>query len=328
MDTVGLLLRVACSLGAVLGLVWMVRRGLLRSGGGRARAAVGSITVLARQQLTGRASVALVQVGGTGLVLGVTDSSVQVLASSPVDELLLQPAEPVGAPRPVPHRPAGRRLLPTTRRERLALPEVLLRTAPAAPQALPVDPPPAATTPVVPSGPPAQTVPGQVLDPAPSPHLGPLRTPGPEAGPGVVPGAVPDPSPAPGLEPLYEELRRRALDALPRQERREAAPSVPGAGPEATTAAAPGAFEALLGLEVGAPAPDAAATGGAVGAPSPAPAAESPAAPGARHARHARGAARGDARGGAGGGALGGSALSPATWAQAVDALRERAGRR
>ncbi|NNH24843.1 FliO/MopB family protein, partial [Pseudokineococcus marinus] len=103
MDSLGLLLRVVASLAAVLGLVWMVRRGMLRGQGGRARAAVGSISVLARQQLTNRASVALVQVGGTGLVLGVTDSSVQVLASRPVDELLAQPVE--AAPQPAPRGP-------------------------------------------------------------------------------------------------------------------------------------------------------------------------------------------------------------------------------
>lgn len=88
MDAIGLLLRVAASLVAVLGLVWMVRRGMLRSGGSRARAAVGSIEVLARQQLSGRASVALVAVGEVGLVLGVTDSTVTLLDQRPAAELL------------------------------------------------------------------------------------------------------------------------------------------------------------------------------------------------------------------------------------------------
>ncbi|MEJ5913329.1 FliO/MopB family protein [Pseudokineococcus sp. 1T1Z-3] len=101
MDTVGLLLRVAGSLLAVLGLVWMVRRGMLRSGGGRVRAAVGAVTVLSRQQLSGRASLALVQVGQLGLVVGVTDQGVTLLAERPVDELLAAPADVVtGAGRP------------------------------------------------------------------------------------------------------------------------------------------------------------------------------------------------------------------------------------
>ncbi|MEJ5944071.1 flagellar biosynthetic protein FliO [Pseudokineococcus basanitobsidens] len=114
-DALGLLLRVAGSLVAVVGLVWMVRRGMLRSGGSRARAAVGSISVLARQQLSGRTSVVLVQVGSTGLVLGVSDSSVAVLAQRPVDELLARPAEPA----PAPSRPARSRVV---RREPVVLP--------------------------------------------------------------------------------------------------------------------------------------------------------------------------------------------------------------
>ncbi|WP_299036257.1 flagellar biosynthetic protein FliO [uncultured Pseudokineococcus sp.] len=302
MDTLGLLLRVTCSLAAVLGLVWMVRRGLLRGGGGRARLAVGSITVLARQQLTGRASVALVQVGGTGLVLGVTDSSVQVLASRPVDELLLQPAEPVPAPRPLAARPAGRRLLPTARREAVALPAVLLPAAPAATEVVSPDAAPAAPVAVPTAAPAADALPGVVLDPVPAPA------------PVAAPGAVAGPDTAPGLEPLYEELRRRALDALPRQERREA-PAAGAADAAEVGAPAPPAtgFEASLGLELDARPSD--VTEGLE-------VTERDAAPAARHARHARtGPATRP-------GALSGSALSPATWVQAVDALRERTGRR
>ena len=308
MDTLGLLLRVACSLAAVLGLVWMVRRGLLRGGGGRARAAVGSITVLTRQQLTGRASVALVQVGGTGLVLGVTDTSVQVLASRPVDELLLQPAEPAPAPRPV--RTAagargGRRLLPTARRESVALPAVLLPAAPAVPRAVSPDAPPAAPPPAAPA--PA----------APALPAGPAA---PGAGPGVLaPAPAPGLAPAPGAEPLYEELRRLALDALPRQERREVPPAAPAAGPELGAPAPPvTAFEASLGLELDAQDAGPAELGGVADLLGAGDAADERRS--AARARHARRGARG--------GALSGSALSPATWAQAVEVLRERAGNR
>ncbi|WP_298802656.1 flagellar biosynthetic protein FliO [uncultured Pseudokineococcus sp.] len=301
MDSLGLLLRVVASLAAVLGLVWMVRRGMLRGQGGRARAAVGSISVLARQQLTNRASVALVQVGGTGLVLGVTDSSVQVLASRPVDELLAQPVE--AAPQPAPRepravasRPAPRRLLPTSRREVIALP-----AAPAAerPVVAPV------TAPVA-----AEALPVEVLPPAPA-------------------GA----SSLPGSEPLYEEMRRRAAAVadLPRQESRGAAAPAPGAAPvpapapvavsAPTSAPAPQAvsFDAQLGaaLEEDATVPDAPPAAALLAEALPAPA--DPRTDGRpRRARHGARAA----------GPLSGSALSPSTWVQAVGAVRDLAGRR
>lgn len=134
-DALGLLLRVAGSLAAVVGLVWMVRRGMLKQGGGRARAAVGSITVLARQQLSGRASVALVQVGETGLLVGVTEQQVTLLASQPVEQMLARPEAPAA--------PAARRTAvdldavvpaPASRHAAPAVP-----AAPAAPQEVPAE---------------------------------------------------------------------------------------------------------------------------------------------------------------------------------------------
>lgn len=167
-DALGLLLRVAGSLAAVVGLVWMVRRGMLRSGGNRARAAVGSISVLARQQLSGRASVVLVQVGTTGLVLGVTDTSVAVLAQRPVDELLARPSEPAPTPsgtvasRPLRPRPRPAR---TVRREPVALPSALPTTPPTTPAVVPQQRrplEPASLGPATPPGPLA----GSALSPA------------------------------------------------------------------------------------------------------------------------------------------------------------------
>ncbi|MEJ5889892.1 flagellar biosynthetic protein FliO [Pseudokineococcus marinus] len=328
MDSLGLLLRVVASLAAVLGLVWMVRRGMLRGQGGRARAAVGSISVLARQQLTNRASVALVQVGGTGLVLGVTDSSVQVLASRPVDELLAQPVE--AAPQPAPRgpravasRPAPRRLLPTSRREVIALPALVAApageppvvvtpvTAPAAAEVLPVEPRPA--QPAVPAVAVAPAAPVEVLPPAP-------------AGAGSLPGS----------EPLYEELRRRAAAVadLPRQESRGAAAPAPGAAsvpapvtvasPASVPAPRPVSFDAQLGAALE---EDATVPAGTPAAALPVAALPVDALPAAADPR-ADGRPRRARHGARASGPLSGSALSPSTWVQAVGAVRDLAGRR
>ncbi|WP_298988683.1 flagellar biosynthetic protein FliO [uncultured Pseudokineococcus sp.] len=329
MDSLGLLLRVVASLAAVLGLVWMVRRGMLRGQGGRARAAVGSISVLARQQLTNRASVALVQVGGTGLVLGVTDSSVQVLASRPVDELLAQPVE--AAPQPAPRgpravasRPAPRRLLPTSRREVIALPALVAAPAAERPVVAPVTAPAA-----------AEVLPVEVLPVEPRPAQPAVDAVAPAAPVEVLPPAPAGTGSRPGSEPLYEELRRRAAAVadLPRQESRGAAAPAPGAAPVPASAPAPVAvsaptsapapqpvsFDAQLGaaLEEDATVPAAPPAAALLAEALPAPA--DPRADGRpRRARHGARAA----------GPLSGSALSPSTWVQAVGAVRDLAGRR
>ncbi|KQO64900.1 FliO/MopB family protein [Curtobacterium sp. Leaf261] len=93
MDTVVVALRVALSLGVVLALLWVLQRklskGMLGKGARAHRAA--TVTVVARQGIGGKASVVVVDVEGERLVLGVTESQVNVLSSgeTPVPELEL-----------------------------------------------------------------------------------------------------------------------------------------------------------------------------------------------------------------------------------------------
>lgn len=118
MDTVFLALRVLVSLGAVLGVIWFATRwitGGKRSPIGRAAKAK-QLTVVAKQGLGAKASVAIVEAGGRRLLLGVTEHSVTVL-----DRLEL-PAEPA-----VPTTPIR---LPSFER---ALEEAQLGTEPVAP---------------------------------------------------------------------------------------------------------------------------------------------------------------------------------------------------
>ena len=85
METFWTLARVVVSLAVVLGLVWALGRAARRRtlGGG----AQAEVTVIGRQVLSRSASVAVVRVGGTAMVLGVTDSSVTLLGSVDPDEL-------------------------------------------------------------------------------------------------------------------------------------------------------------------------------------------------------------------------------------------------
>jgi len=86
-DPVELLLRVAVSLGAVLGLIWLLGRGGRRRAGGRV-AAAGRFTVVGRQSLGRHAGVAVVRIGERALVLGVTEQSVQLLAETDLASVL------------------------------------------------------------------------------------------------------------------------------------------------------------------------------------------------------------------------------------------------
>ena len=86
METLGLLVRVGLSLAAVLGLVWLIGRGMLRRPGARG-AAGASLQVLARSQLSRTASVSVVGVGERALVLGVTEQRVTVLSRMTLAEL-------------------------------------------------------------------------------------------------------------------------------------------------------------------------------------------------------------------------------------------------
>ncbi|TNM69401.1 flagellar biosynthetic protein FliO [Streptomyces sp. NP160] len=83
MDLLPLLLRVAVSLALVLGLVYALQRAAKRRSGGRAVDAT-RFTVLARQSLTRSAGVSVLRVGDDALVVGVTDTQVQLLARMPL----------------------------------------------------------------------------------------------------------------------------------------------------------------------------------------------------------------------------------------------------
>lgn len=118
-----LAIRIAFSLLIVVGLLWglakLARRPLSVSRGGM-------LTVLARQQLTRGASVAVVQVADRALVLGVTDSGVTLLGDADLDLLEDFRPEPASRREPVevdlmqaPVRPvmAGSALSPATWRQ-------------------------------------------------------------------------------------------------------------------------------------------------------------------------------------------------------------------
>lgn len=81
METLGLALRVGLSLACVLGLVWLFSKGVLK-GAPKGVAGRGRVQVLARQALSRTSSVAVVQVGETALVLGVTEQQVTLLTQT------------------------------------------------------------------------------------------------------------------------------------------------------------------------------------------------------------------------------------------------------
>lgn len=93
MDTSALVLglRVVLALAVVLGLLWWLAR---RTGSSRARAKVTTVSVVGRQSLGRRNGVAVVEVEGRRLLLGVTDQAVSLLT-----ELATPPAEEPAAER-------------------------------------------------------------------------------------------------------------------------------------------------------------------------------------------------------------------------------------
>ncbi|MEH0109322.1 flagellar biosynthetic protein FliO [Tersicoccus sp. MR15.9] len=92
MDSFVLGLRVLVSLGAVLGLIWVLQRRVKRRGG-LVRAAGPAISVLSRQGIGHKASVVLLDADGQRLLLGVTEHGVSVLRSAEATPA----AEPVQA---------------------------------------------------------------------------------------------------------------------------------------------------------------------------------------------------------------------------------------
>lgn len=102
-----LVLRLAISLGVVLGLFWLVARtGARKLGGSRAL-----LKVHGRQQLSRTASVAVVEVGSRVLVVGVSEGGVRLLTELDPEEIA-QP-EAVVVEGAVAERPASRLGVPT-----------------------------------------------------------------------------------------------------------------------------------------------------------------------------------------------------------------------
>lgn len=94
-----LLVRLVVSLGVVVAIMaaaaWLLKRlttgGLSAGGRGRPGRPV-RIEVLARQSLGRRSSLALVRAGERGLLIGVTDQHVTLLAETTADELMIEEA--------------------------------------------------------------------------------------------------------------------------------------------------------------------------------------------------------------------------------------------
>jgi flagellar protein FliO/FliZ len=77
METAIVALRVALSLGVVLGLLWFLHRRITK--GGKQRGPVASITVLGKQAVGQKASVVVVDADGKRFILGVTEHTITVL---------------------------------------------------------------------------------------------------------------------------------------------------------------------------------------------------------------------------------------------------------
>jgi len=84
-DNILLALRVVVSLGVVIGAIWFVRRRMSR-GGAQSKRVAKAMSVVARQNLGPKASVAVVEFGGKRLLLGVTEHGISVLDNSEATE--------------------------------------------------------------------------------------------------------------------------------------------------------------------------------------------------------------------------------------------------
>ncbi|WP_138418227.1 flagellar biosynthetic protein FliO [Sinomonas gamaensis] len=105
MDSLILGLRVLVSLGAVLGLMWLLHRRLRRgTGAPKAKA----LAVVARQSVGPKASVVLVDTDGQRFLLGVTEHGINVLHSSeaPAAEVITEPVVISQAAAPLSRRAA------------------------------------------------------------------------------------------------------------------------------------------------------------------------------------------------------------------------------
>ena len=86
MEILPLVARVAVALAAVVGLILLMQRAARRRGAGRTVDA-SRFTVVARQTLSRSSGVTVLRVGDEALVLGVTDTQVQLLARMPLDAI-------------------------------------------------------------------------------------------------------------------------------------------------------------------------------------------------------------------------------------------------
>jgi flagellar protein FliO/FliZ len=83
-NAVELIGRMLLALGIVLGLMWLLARYARRPLTGKADRV---FTVLARQQITRNASVAVLKVADRALVIGVTDQGVQLLSETDLEQI-------------------------------------------------------------------------------------------------------------------------------------------------------------------------------------------------------------------------------------------------
>ncbi|NIJ05320.1 flagellar biosynthetic protein FliO [Frigoribacterium faeni] len=111
MDTLFVALRVALSLGVVLALLWVLQKRIAK-GGLRPGRASAPVTVVARQGIGAKASVVVVDVEGERLVLGVTESSVTVLAAADVPAPVEPPLALVASSAPAVEAPQEARVTP------------------------------------------------------------------------------------------------------------------------------------------------------------------------------------------------------------------------
>ncbi len=88
--------RVVVSLAVVLGLLWMLQRRLTR--GSRRSAAGHPVTIVTKQAISPKASVVIIDVEGTRLLLGVTEHAVSVLQTADAPEPVVEFAPATAAP--------------------------------------------------------------------------------------------------------------------------------------------------------------------------------------------------------------------------------------
>lgn len=88
--------RVVVSLAVVLGLLWMLQRRLTR--GARKGAAGHPVTIVTKQAISPKASVVIIDVDGTRLLLGVTEHAVSVLQTGEAPEPVVETVPAITAP--------------------------------------------------------------------------------------------------------------------------------------------------------------------------------------------------------------------------------------